>query len=174
MALITETANFRYESQHDPVFNPADVTASLDRGRALAATCEADLRTLQGWFDEHAGFGPSNKVTIVIGNLAQLRAAPALGMNSGYRPDGATRILTLPFTFTPNADAAARAVFVAEMAEVMMDRRNQATGKITWLANNSMGEALSTVCEALLHPEGYYGANLGPRIATWLNVQVRT
>src|SRR5262249_19540842 len=68
----------------------------------------------------------------------------------------------------------ARAVFVAEMAEVMMDRRNQATGKITWRADNSMGEALSTVCEALLHPEGYYGANLGPRIATWLNPQVRT
>src|SRR5262249_33987448 len=36
-----------------------------------------------------------------------------------------------------------------------------------------MGEALSTVCEALLHPEGYYRASLGPRIATWLNLQIR-
>jgi len=33
-----------------------------------------------------------------------------------------------------------------------------------------MGEALSTVCEGLLHPEGYYPPPInGPRITIWLN-----
>ncbi|MGH3399576.1 MAG: hypothetical protein ACRDPO_33310, partial [Streptosporangiaceae bacterium] len=36
-----------------------------------------------------------------------------------------------------------------------------------------MGEALSIVCEALRHPDGYYGGSIGPRITEWLNASPR-
>ena len=94
-------------------------------------------------------------------------------MNFGYATDGTTKIIVIPFTgWTSGADAAARAVFVAEMSEILMDQRNQRTKHTSWIANNSMGEALSTVCEALMHPEGYYTPvpPLGPRIWKWLSV----
>jgi len=47
---------------------------------------------------------------------------------------------------------------------------NTLKGAVSWDPTNSMGEALSTVCEALLHPNGYYGPHIqGPRIDWWLN-----
>src|SRR5207237_2827701 len=50
-----------------------------------------------------------------------------------------------------------------------MDLRNKQTSETTtWVPNNSMGEALSIVCTALMYPGGYY-PNLGPRIWNWLN-----
>lgn len=44
-----------------------------------------------------------------------------------------------------------------------------------WNETDSAGEALSMVCAASLHPDGYYGQGLGqgPRIAAWLNSNPR-
>jgi hypothetical protein len=57
-----------------------------------------------------------------------------------------------------------RFVFVAELAEILM----QFTG-YGWGAGNSMGEGLSNLLGALLHPAGYYDTGNGPRINSWLN-----
>jgi len=163
MALLTATPNFFFEVP--TVWNPAAFGEAFRRATAVAATCDADLATLEDWFSVGGGFGPSNRVKVVFTNLDY-----GLGNNDGYSKDGGSLINIVPFTGDPNGDAAARAVFVAELAEILMDYRNKVTQRTTWLAGNSMGEALSTVCEALLHPEGYYPSPIrGPRIGPWLN-----
>jgi hypothetical protein len=104
-----------------PAFSPShlvDFGATWARANALADTCEEDFRTLQKWFGVPGGFGPSNKVTITIDP-----SLTGLGRNFGYFDDGTTKITMLRFTTTKNADAAARAVFVAEMSEIFMDYR---------------------------------------------------
>jgi hypothetical protein len=52
-----------------------------------------------------------------------------------------------------------------------MTYRNTLMGK-SWIENYSTGEALSTICEAELHPEGYYPPSPvgAPRITQWLNL----
>ncbi len=163
MANVTQTTNFSYN--YADGLNAADKAAAIAHANALAETCENDLVVLESMFGVSGGFGPSNRVTIVIDTI------DGLGDNFGYRGDN--KINIVPFTDYSDGDAATRAVFVAEMAEILMDYRNQKTGVTTWVANNSMGEALSTVCEATLHPEGYYTATVnggyGVRIDQWLN-----
>ena len=167
MATVTQTTNFIYT--YDDTLSTADQTAAIARANALAASCETDLTTLQGWFSVSGGLGSSNQITVII-----TKSIAGLGWNGGYQTSGKTQIKILPFTGATSADAAARAVFVAEMSEVLMSYRNQQTGNPTWIENNSMGEALSTVSEALLHPEGYYTATVGsPRITSWLNSNPR-
>ena len=163
MTNVTQTTNFSYN--YADSLNAADKAAAIAHANALAETCENDLVVLESMFGVSGGFGPSNRVTIVIDTIA------GLGENFGYRGDN--KINIVPFTGYSDGDAATRAVFVAEMAEILMDYRNQKTEVTTWIANNSMGEALSTVCEATLHPEGYYTATVnggyGVRIDQWLN-----
>lgn len=169
MAIVTQTENFVYETAAASILRPLDFGAAWARANALVATCEADLATLQKWFGIQGGFGPANKVTVLVdGSILP----GALGKNFGYASDGTTKIIVTPFSTTAGGDAAARAVFVAEMSEVLMDQRNQRYKRTTWIANYSTGEALSTVCEALIHPEGYYAPvpPLGPRIWKWLSV----
>ena len=165
MATVTQTTNFIYT--YDDTLSTADQTAAIARANALAApaSCEADLTTLQGWFNVSGGFGSPNQVTVLI-----TKSIAGLGWNGGYQTGGKTQIKILPFTGATSADAAARAVFVAEMSEVLMSYRNQQTPVTTWIANNSMGEALSVVSAGQLHPEGYYTGTVGgPRITSWLN-----
>jgi hypothetical protein len=86
--------------------------------------------------------------------------------NFGYRESGQSQILIVP-TFAAGLipDAAARAVFVHEMAEILMNYREQKlSGK--WIANHSTGESLADVCSEVLHPEGQGG----PWSSVWLNV----
>jgi len=168
---VTQTANFDY-LYLDAFLTPADKTAAIDRALALASTCEADLAVLEEYFEVgNQGFAPANRVSIVVTTII---GPTAFGSNRGY---DSNVIFLVPFTGKADGDAAARAVFVAEMAEIMMDYRNQQTGTDTWVPSNSMGEALSTVCEAMIHPEGYYTATVNGgtrvRITQWLNSPTR-
>jgi hypothetical protein len=169
MPLVTQTENFIYETAPFDPLHPdlADFGAAWARANALAATCECDLATLQKWFGVSGGFGPANKVTV---RLDASISAFALGR---YASDGSSTIIIVPFTQAANADEAARAVFVHEMFEILMDYRNPAPHQV-WIAGNSMGEALATVCEALIHPEGHYGAQLGPCVWEWLSLLPRS
>ena len=163
MPLLTATQNFLFEVPG--VWNPAAFGEAFRRAAAVAATCESDLATLEDWFSVGGGLGPSNRIKVLFDNLDS-----GLGNNRGYHKNGGSQITIVPFTGDPNADAAARAVFVAELAEILMDYRNQVTRRTSWIRLNTMGEALSTVCEGLLHPEGYYPSPIrGPRIGPWLN-----
>ena len=100
-----------------------------------------------------------------------------LASNTGFDFHGNTEIFIKSFTGAADADSVVRAAFVAEMSEVFMDYRNQSTKVPTWIHGNSMGEALSAVCAALLHPDDYYTATVnGPsltKINDWLNASPR-
>ena len=173
---VGTTTNFNYQyedSLADPIVAKARAEYLFTSG-----ICESDLAVMEGWFGVSGGFGPGNRANVII------ERSGSLGSNQGYQTGGTTKIQVAPFD--PNqaaddpslgallADAQVSAVFAAEFAEVLMDYRNLTTGTTSWGRSNSMGEALSTVCEALRHPDGYYApANLGPRIGTWLNSSPR-
>jgi hypothetical protein len=55
-------------------------------------------------------------------------------------------------------------LFVAELAEILMDFTGGAWGR-----GDSSGEGLSIYLGTLLHPDGYYGAINTPRVNAWLN-----
>src|SRR5207249_12274949 len=78
-------------------------------------------------------------------------------------------------TLASDADAGARAVFVAEFAEVLMAYRNRHTGTTNWNAGDSAGESLAAVCAATLYPDAWYNAalGLGPRIPRWMQANPR-
>jgi hypothetical protein len=113
IATVTQTTNFIYT--YDDTLLTADQNPAIARANALAASCETDLTTMQAWFSVSGGFGLSNQVTVLITN-----SIAGLGWNGGYQTGGKTQIKILPFTGAASADAAARAVFVAEMSEVLM------------------------------------------------------
>ena len=129
---------------------------------AVAATCEADFQKLLQLFQTPDVFGSNNRINVSIDPSI---APAAAGVNHGYQENGQTQILIVPtFAAGLNADAAARGVFVHEMAEVLMSYRNQKlNGK--WIENYSTGESLAQICSAELHPEG----RGGPSITPWLN-----
>ena len=168
---VGQTANFVYLYQD----SLADAAVAKQRAQYFLTSgfCEKDLATLEPWFGVTGGFGSSNPISTHIDRSG------SLGTNGGYQTGGKTVIQVAPFDGGPGGsttlgEAQCRAVFVAEFAEVLMSYRNQATGKTTWQPRNSMGEALSEVCEALLHPDGYYPpGNIGPRIGNWLNSSPR-
>ena len=94
------------------------------------------------------------------------------GWNNGYQHgDGRSEIQIVPFAGDPNADPSVRAVFVVEMSAIFMTYRNKLMGP-TWIENYSTGEALSSICVAELHPEGYFPPSPvgAPRIWQWSNV----
>ena len=173
---VNTTANFSYQYQDslpDPVVAKADAVYLFDSG-----VCEADLAIMEGWFSVEGGFGPNNRINVVI------ERSGSLGSNHGYQTGNATTIQVAPFDPNQAADdptlntqvrqGQVSAVFVAEFAEVLMSYHSRVTGDATWSSGaNSMGEALSTVCEALRHPDGYYTGGVGPRIGTWLNSSPR-
>src|SRR6185312_15967608 len=73
---------------------------------------------------------------------------------------------------TDVGDDAVLSLFIAEFSEVLMSYRAiNKSGK--WNAADSNGEGLSVFCAGLMHPKGYYGASLGPRVNTWLTSNTR-
>ena len=159
--IVASLADFLITIERD---DPALEAAAL----AIAATAEADQRTLEGWFGirlsdlpygiwvsvradagvPHAyndWHGDSSSPQIAIFNATVANAA-----NSPYRRDELARML-----------------FVAELAEVCMQISPNG-----WDPSNSAGEALSRVAAAELHPDGYYRPigtpNNGPYAGQWL------
>lgn len=173
MTHVTRTANFNYD--YADGLNAADKAAAIAHINALVSTCESDLAVLDSFFGISGEFA-GNLLTISIENLQN-----AQGENYGYYTAdevGSNRIDITPFTGAPDGDAATRALFVAELAEVLMSYRNKNTGIDTWGRGNSMGEGLSLVCSAVVHPEGYYTATVnggmyGVSIDQWLNSSTR-
>jgi hypothetical protein len=146
--------------------NESDLDAAA-RANAIVASCEGDLIQLQEWFNcnyddspyaiwVHVGAG-------VVGGGAS---------NDGYEDGDESSRIYVGGTYQPgSADPAANAIrddlarmlFVAELAEILMDF----TGR-GWNRGDSAGEALSRVAAAVLHPLGYYGSGDGPTIDVWL------
>ena len=178
---VGKTANIEYlydDALADPVVAKARAESLFESG-----DCESDLATLEGWFGVNGGFGPGNRIKVIIDRPG------SLGLNGGYHTDGSTSIQIAPFDDNPVgvddprfdaafSDKRVRAVYVAELAEVLMSYRKGQTGAPNWNSGDSMGEALSTVSEALAHSDGYYtknsaGQGIGPRVGQWLNAAPR-
>ena len=54
-----KTTNFSINYQ-------TDLSDPLGRAKALRTTCDADFERLRRWFDIKDGFGPSNRVNLII------------------------------------------------------------------------------------------------------------
>ena len=172
--IVAETKNFIVTCSSD--------NDSRTRAQNVAAVCEYDLSLLNDLFSTNFEAGNTSEHTIWV-NAIQAQSTGPNGFNYGYETDRSSRIV-LPRTFTPpppspppvdpppvpppNFIAAVaefpRSVFVAELAEILMDFTGYGWGR-----RNSMGEGLSIVLATLLHPVGYYDTNQGPRINQWLN-----
>src|SRR3978361_45100 len=149
---VGTTTNFiiKYQDTDYSTNPPRLFVNALRRAQQLMATCEADFRTLRGWFAINDGFGPSNLVTLQV-------ETESLERNYGYKADGTTFIRMNPFDSASDqalADDAVQGLFVAEAIEVLMDYRNQKNQEISWHFNWSDGEGLSRVAAATLHPSG--------------------
>lgn len=157
---VGTTTNFliQYEST---VSNP---TLAMQRAQALCLTCEADFARLLALFDVPASaFGPSNYIT----SINDVRAG---AFNLGYSTQkDAMRVVADSFLGTIDADLGndgLRFLFVAEVAEILMDYRRKKNP--TWNRVGSDGEGLSILMGALFYPNAYYSTGYGPRINQWL------
>lgn len=160
-----KTANFAIE--YDSEFGDA-----LRRAQALLSSCEADFAQLRGWFTSTGGFGPSNRITVFVTSYG------GGGINFRYQTDGTTKVIVDAFDGSPDkelADDATRAVFVAEVAEVLMGHQNFATGTTTWHPGWSDGEGLSRVSAELLYNDACYQLLGGePWANTWFQSTTRS
>lgn len=173
--IVSETKNF--------IVTCDDDAEARVRAQNVGAVCEIDLVRLNDLFSCNFEAGNTSKHTVWVHCLKDVQSASANGWNYGYERTESSRILLQrafvppppsppppdpPAVTPPNYNAAViefpRFVFVAELAEILMDFTGYG-----WSAHNSMGEGLSNVLGALLHPVGYYDAKQGPRINQWLN-----
>jgi hypothetical protein len=173
--IVAETKNFLVTCDNDP--------EARFRAQNVGYVCEADLASLNDLFSTNFEAGNTSDYTIWVHALTDQQSASANGWNYGYETDESSRILLQrafippapqppppdpPLVPPPNLGNAViefpRFVFVAELAEILM----QFTG-YGWGPGNSMGEGLSNLAGALLHPAGYYATGAGPRINQWLN-----
>jgi hypothetical protein len=154
-----------WKSNFVVTFDDGDSAAEA-RAKAVAGSCETDLKWLEAIFK--CQFGSNNYATIVD------VMPPGTGgaSNEGWDPDRSSHIWMDP-TFDPTPaptnveyirDELARFLFVAEMAEILMDFTGYG-----WDRGGSNGEALSIVLATELHPDGYYLSRQGPRVQNWLN-----
>ncbi|MGT2525785.1 hypothetical protein ACU4GG_00105 [Streptomyces nojiriensis] len=166
-AVAAETPNFVI-TYGKWLHQQADADA-LRRAQAIAATCEADLATLEQLFGCDFQAGGRNRYTTWV----HVPPAENLGgaRNWGWARTESSKI-TIEGTYTPTTptptqqyvfDEFARWLFVCELAEILMDF----TG-FGWNRGRSDGEALSLVLGAELHPVGYYNSGQGPRVNAWL------
>ncbi len=143
--------------------------------QAILGTCEADLATLSDWFSVNWNDAPHG-IWVSVG--VDENSAPRAS-NIWWGADQSPLIaiygigLANANGMTNIRDELARMLFVAELAEVLM--RFAPRG---WDPGNSVGEGLSRVAAAELHPLGYYrppgSANNGPYSTAWLQLPYRT
>ena len=157
-----------------------DNTDANKRAAAIAQTCESDLSKLEKLFNTNFQVGDTHAYTVWVHVPAPGSGGGA--SNYGFERDQSSRIF-INGTFNPVGppnippDALiprppdpgyirqeyARFLFVAELAEILMDFTGGAWGR-----GDSSGEGLSIFLGTLLHPDGYYGA-ITPRVNSWLN-----
>jgi hypothetical protein len=150
----------------------ADADA-LGRAQAIVSGCESDLQTLESWFQCDYSRSPYgiwvHVFTGVPGGGAQ---------NFGYTDEESAKIFIFA-TYQPASPPAnaiairddfARMLFVAELAEILMDFTGYG-----WNRSDSGGEGLSRIAAAELHPLSYYtsGAGNGPVVNPWLQAKPR-
>jgi hypothetical protein len=100
----------------------------------------------------------------------------SLGVNQGYHPDGSSYVLIDAFDhlgMPGYVDDAVRAVFVAEISEILMSYNIMVPGRTpSWQPGSSNGEGLSRVAAAMFYKDAYYRVlvsdELGPPVNTWL------
>ncbi len=176
--IVASTKNFLVTCEDD--------SGARQRAQYIAATCEYDLSRLNDLFSTNFEAGNTSPHSIWVVVLKDNPASTFNGVNHGYETEESSQIwIARAFTPPPppppppippdpaplpgpNLNAAViefpRFVFVAELAEILMGFTGYG-----WNAGNSMGEGLSNLLGALLHPAGYYSTNQGPRINQWLN-----
>jgi hypothetical protein len=142
---------------------------SLARAQAILESCESDLDQLQVWFKTDFRAGSPNSIWVHVVSYG------GGGSNNGYDSSESSRIFVLASPLLNGAplapavrDEMARFVFVAELAEILMDFTGYG-----WNRSFSSGEGLSIVMATELHGSTYYASNSGPRIKQWLNSSPR-
>jgi hypothetical protein len=160
---VGQTTNFlvQYETTGP---NP---TLAMQRAQSLLTTCEADFARLLSLFGVPASaFGPSDYITSINDKRPMRGSAFEIGYST--QKDAMRVILDSWFDVTDPSlgNDAVRFLFVAEVAEILMDYRNGA--KPTWNRLGSDGEGLSSLVGALFYPTAYYSLGIGPRINDWL------
>ena len=139
----------------------ADLDA-LARAQAIVESCETDLDQLQLWFKIDFRAGSRHGIWVHVDSVG------GGASNNGYTSDQSPQIFVLD-TAQPAVRAEyARFLFVAELAEILMDFTGYG-----WNRSSSSGEGLSIVMATELHGSGYYGSNQGPRVQNWLNANPR-
>jgi len=135
---------------------------ALARAQAILETCESDLDQLQVWFKTDFRAGSPNGIWVHVDSIG------GGASNNGYDSSQSPRIFVLDTAQPAVRDEFARFLFVAELAEVLMDFTGYG-----WNRSFSSGEGLSIVMATELHGSGYYVSNKGPRIQNWLNASPR-
>ena len=140
------------------------------RAQALQSAVERDFAKMAAWFNINAGFGPSNRVKVLIDTASIAR-------NNNYHADGTSLITITPFNDKPDNSMSAnatRALFVAELVEISMSYNNQGRA-ISWNPSGSNGEGVSRLCAATLYPDAYYNSDYleGPYVNSWLGSATR-
>ena len=136
----------------------------LRRAKALKSSCEADFKQLRSWFTATGGFGVKNRVTVTV-----VKAGG--GSNSRYQTGGNSWVKVNALDGSPNkklADDGTRAIFVAEIVEVLMSYQDIKTKKTTWHPGWSDGEGLSRVTMELLYHEASYQLLGAPFVNGWM------
>lgn len=165
---LGQTENFTVEYQDN-------FPDALRRAQALRHSCEFEFATLRQWFGVTRGFGSSNRVTLQV-------ETASFASNHGYSENGKTIVIMNPFDTNhflapgeiavsqSDADDAVLALFVAEIAEVLMsyNNKNSPNALQSWNPKGSDGEGLSRVCAALFHPAGYYNVIRQQGVNPWL------
>ena len=176
--VVAQTENFFITCEDD--------TDARQRAISVESCCESDLAQLNELFSTNFEFGKTSPHKIWVNVLINDPKSTSNGWNYRYQTSESSRIViqktfSLPLPSPPSIsppdpppltgpdlnDAVIefpRFVFVAELAEIMMDFTGYG-----WDSGHSPGEGLSNVLGALLHPVGYYDTGQGPRVALWIN-----
>lgn len=140
------------------------------RAEAIAQTCESDIQRLATLFRIPFDVDGLNRGGVRVYIISPpgggasntgwggIYGPSDIDINGDYAPakvDAQTPIVRAEF---------ARLLFVAELAEIMMD-----VTASRWNSSASDGEGLSVALATELRPMGYYGASSGaPRVNAWL------
>src|SRR6266566_9318961 len=126
---VGQTTNFlvQYETSGP---NP---TLAMQRAQSLLTTCEADFARLLSLFGVPASaFGPSNYIT----SINDKREPPHSAFNLGYSTQkDAMRVVLDSWFDVPDpslGNDAVRFLFVAEVAEILMEYRNRTSPTWNW------------------------------------------
>lgn len=140
------------------------------RANAILESCEADLATLEQWFSCNFDTSPYS-IWVKV-----LKGSPGGGAeNYGYTSSESS-VIEISGTGPLEgvyvvAGAVAQMLFVAELAEILMDFTGYG-----WNRGSSAGEGLSRVAAGELHPAGEYVTTFGgrgPWVNGWLNASPR-